>query len=93
MAADVQIEIAAGTPEGILIKFIAVGEDRDGHYVFVLEPAEDETYVARRRSITINTTPDVERVPVLAGLEQGELIATAGVRRLVDGQVVTLLRD
>lgn len=98
MAADVRIEIAAGLPEGILIPFISVGEDRDGNYVFVLEPdrggsGEDGQYVARRRLITINKTPNVEGVSVLTGLEQGELIATAGVRRLVDGQVVTLLGD
>ncbi len=98
MAAEVQMTIPVGGPEGILIPYIAVGEDRDGNYVFVLEPvdagtAESQRYVARRRAITIEMIPNVEGIPVLAGLDEGDLIATAGVRRLVDGQVVTLLDD
>ncbi|MGI9342658.1 MAG: efflux RND transporter periplasmic adaptor subunit [Gammaproteobacteria bacterium] len=103
MAADVQVSIPGAEPDGILIPFVAVGEDRGGNYVFVLESvdggaADTETadsghYVARRRDVTIDTLPNVEGIPVLDGLVEGELIATAGVRRLVDGQIVTLLAD
>lgn len=98
MAAEVQMAIPGVRPNGILIPFIAVGEDRDGNYVFVLEPAGEDvagesTYVARRRSVTIETTPTAEGVPIVAGIEEGELIATAGVRRLVDGQRVTLFQQ
>ncbi|MFQ5634098.1 MAG: efflux RND transporter periplasmic adaptor subunit [Gammaproteobacteria bacterium] len=91
MAADVQMEIPGGSPEGIVIPLIAVGEDRDGNYVFVLEPGEGDRYVARRRSVVIDASPTSDGVPLLEGLNEGDLIATAGVRRLVDGQVVTLL--
>jgi len=93
MAAEVQMSVPGNGPEGILIPFIAVGEDREGNYVFVLEAAGEGRYTARRRAVTIETTPNVEGVPVLDGVEVGELIATAGVRRLVDGQVVTLLEN
>lgn len=93
MAAEVQMTIPGGIPDGFLIPYVAVGEDRDGNYVFVLEPAEDGNYVARRRAILINLTPNTEGIAVLDGLEEGELIATAGVRRLIDGQIVTLLEN
>lgn len=91
MAAEVQIVIPVGAPDGIVIPFIAVGEDRDGHYVFVLEPEAAGRYFARRRSVTIDVTPTAAGVTMLDGLREGELIATAGIRRLVDGQIVSLL--
>ncbi len=93
MAAEVEIMVPGLLPDGIVVPFVAVGEDRDGNYAFVLEPANGETYIARRRSIDINTVPIPEGVQVHSGLQPGELIATAGVRRLVDGQIVKLLRD
>jgi len=93
MAAEVEISMPGLMPDGIVVPYVSVGEDRDGHYVFVLEPGDDGSFVARRRSIDINIVPNPEGMQVRDGLQQGELIATAGVRRLVDGQVVTLLRD
>lgn len=98
MAAEVQLVISESIPDGIIVPFIAVGEDHEGNYVFVLEPddgepADNRRYIARRRAVTIDTTPSTAGVPVLDGVVEGELVATAGVRRLVDGQVVTLLGD
>lgn len=93
MAAEVEMSITAGLPDGIVVPLVAVGEDRDGNYVFVLEHAEGGRYVARRRSVTIDVTPTADGVPVREGLREGDRIATAGVRRLVDGQSVKLLED
>jgi membrane fusion protein, multidrug efflux system len=95
MAAEVEIIVPSLLPDRIVVPFVSVGEDRDGHYVFVLEVAntDDATYIARRRVIDINIEPIPEGVQVRGGLQQGELIVTAGVRRLVDGQVVRLLDD
>jgi len=93
MAAEVEISLPGSMPEGIVIPFVSVGEDRDGQHVFVLESAGDGRYVARRRAVDIDMMPIPEGVQVRGGLRNGELIATAGVRRLVDGQVVTLLDD
>jgi len=93
MAAEVQMTMPGGAPDGIVIPYVAVGEDRGGTYVFVLEHSESQQYVARRRAVKIDTAPTTEGVAVLDGLVDGDLIATAGVRRLVDGQVVTLLGE
>ncbi len=73
----------------ILVPLVAVGEDRQGHYVFVLEKTGDH-YAAIRRAVQ---TGDFDRsgMEITSGLIAGERVATAGVRRLADGQQVRLL--
>jgi len=97
MAADVTLSLAvpaneqAANRNALVVPLVAVGEDRDGNYVFVLEPADGEDrYTARRRAV-IAGQPSAAGIPLEAGVNKGDLVATAGVRRLVDGQIVTLL--
>ncbi|MCZ6560900.1 MAG: efflux RND transporter periplasmic adaptor subunit [Gammaproteobacteria bacterium] len=92
MAVDVRIAVATANPDtNIRVPLVAVGEDREGHYVFSLVEAGDH-YVASRRSVR---TGDFDRsgMEIIDGLAVGERIATAGVRRLVDGQQVRLLTN
>lgn len=91
MAATVAMQLR-GLPQagGLIVPFVSVGEDRDGNYVFVLEPSDAGLWIARKRRVEVGP-PGLEGIQVLSGLEVGELIATAGVRRLEDGQVVRLL--
>ena len=94
MAADVEFSLQTAGPEGALFApFVAVGEDRSGQrFVFILEPSGSDTFMAVRRSVTVGeSTEDGFRIE--SGLSDGELIATAGVRRLVNGQEVVLLAD
>ena len=92
MAADVRITVAAADPHTkILVPLVAVGEDREGHYVFVLEENGDH-YVAQRRTVQIGDF-DRSGIEIIIGLIAGEQIATAGVRRLASGQHVRLLDD
>lgn len=91
MAATVTFRFA---PEGgrrkILLPPVAVGEDREGRFVFVLERGEGDLATAVRRGVEVGEiTP--EGIEVLGGLAGGELVATAGVRRIEDGQQVRLL--
>ncbi len=92
MAADVEFRLRTEGPEGALVvPFVSVGEDRNGgRFVFVLEPSGTGTYFARRRTVTIGNLIQ-EGIMIVSGLSEGELIATAGVRRLADDQEVTLL--
>ena len=93
MAADVVFRFPTAGPAGqVVVPFVSVGEDRDGRFVFVLEPGDDDTWTAIRRSIELGG-PSSDGLLVSGGLNEGELIATAGVRRLVDGQVVSLLAE
>lgn len=69
----------------------AVGEDRIGRFVFVLNPlADEEGYgVAERRSVEVGelTTNGLE---VFEGLSDGDLVVTAGISQIKDGQKVRL---
>ena len=92
MAADVSLKLAgqSGNDDFLVVPLVSVGEDRDGNFVFVLEPQEGDRYIARRRGVTIGR-PTGQGIELVSGASEGELVATAGVRRLVEGQVVTLL--
>ena len=93
MAADVVFRLQSISPEGALVvPFVSVGEDRNGRFVFVLERGEDSNYFARRRGVIVGD-PTQEGITIASGLTEGELIVTAGVRRLTDGQEVTLLAE
>ncbi len=93
MAASVSFQFASGNSEAhILVPSEAVGEDRDGRFVFVLESGDQsrESDEASRRSVTVgDLTP--EGIEILDGLAHGDLLITAGVRRLRDGQRVRVL--
>ncbi len=68
---------------------MAVGEDRQGRFVFVLEASGEGRGLVRRRQVTLGEIRGTG-VEVLSGLRAGERIVTAGLRRLTDGQEVRL---
>ena len=92
MAVDVIFKINHAS-EHIVVPSVAVREEAGLRFVFMLKAGPEQgRYVAQRHPITVG-----EMVPggivIASGLEDGDLIATAGVRRLNDGQIVTLLRN
>jgi RND family efflux transporter MFP subunit len=90
MAAEVRFAFGgADGSERMLVPAVSVGEDRDGRFVFVLEEAAGGKGVVRRRSVSVGelTAGGIE---ILGGLENGEVIVTAGVRRLSDGEEVKI---
>ena len=90
MAADVTFELQDGeATEAIFLAPVAIGEDHRGNYVYVIEASGDGAGVARRREVEVGemTQNGIE----VRGVEVGELVATAGVRRLVDGMEVSLV--
>ena len=96
LAATVTFRFETGDgEEKIFVPPVAVGEDRDGRFVYVLEATGagedgDDLAVARRRPVEIgDLTP--EGIEIKDGLADGELLVTAGVRRIEDGQQVKLL--
>ena len=93
MAADVDF---TGSREadyaGTVVPAVAVGEDDRGNYVYVLETDADARWFAKRRSVELgDLTPS--GLQIASGLSEGELIVTAGVRRIEDGQQVKLLTN
>lgn len=90
MAAEVsfRFESAEGR-ELFIVPSVAVGEDRDGRFVYVVEPADGAgarsgVGVIRRRPVRIGemTTLGLE---ILEGLSDGEHVVVAGVSRIEDG--------
>ena len=69
----------------------AVGEGVDGRFVFVLEE-EGGNYVAKRKNIEIGELFP-EGFIVKSGLKEGDRVATAGLRSLLDGMTVKLLEE
>ena len=94
MAATVTFSINTskpGQPDLLKVPAQAVGEDEDGNFVFTLE-ASEEQYVIKRRSITIGQLTE-GGFEIVDGLEEGELIATAGLQTLLDGMKVRLFEN
>lgn len=87
MAAEVVTESRTTPGRGALtVPWVAVGEDRGGRFVFVVEPQGDGIGVIRRRSVTLGEVG--KEIEIIEGLDEGELLVTAGTRRLIDGMQV-----
>jgi len=93
MAVDVTFDFpTSGAAGNLVVPYVSVGEDRSGNFVFVLEPDADGRLFANRRSVDVESATS-GGIVIRQGLTAGELIATAGVRRLTAGQEVRLLAD
>ena len=87
MAAEVTFELEHDTeagPPAIRVPLTAVGEDRNGRFVFVIEDENDGQGTVVRRSVTVGTI-EGDRLQVLTGLDAGAKVVTAGVSRIQDG--------
>jgi RND family efflux transporter MFP subunit len=69
----------------------AVGEDREGRFVFVVELlTEEKGYgVVRRKSIVVGELIG-SNIEILEGLAEGDLVVTAGISYISDGQKVKI---
>lgn len=93
LAAEVTFRFEGRKGEArILVPSVAVGEDRDGRYVFVIEDIVDGRARVKRRAVEIGEL-SAEGLEVIDGLPDGTRIVTAGVRRIHDGQQVRLMDD
>ena len=73
----------------VVIPVKAVGEDQNGNYVFLIETTDDRTGIAKKQTIEIGRIT-ANGFEVESGLEKGQIIATAGLQTLLDGQKVKL---
>lgn len=93
LAAEVTFRFEGRKGEArILVPSVAVGEDRDGRYVFVIEDIVDGRARVKRRAVEIGEL-SAEGLEIIDGLPDGTRIVTAGVRRIHDGQQVRLMDD
>lgn len=92
MAADVTFNLQSKTEEeNIVVPSVAVAEDQSGNYVYVIEEIAKDTAVVHKRPVKVGVLIE-ENFEIIEGLEDGELVVTAGISKLTDGMKVTLLR-
>jgi RND family efflux transporter MFP subunit len=77
--------------ERFIVPSHTVGEDQKGRFVYVVEPIPDqkEYGIAHLRSVTIGELTS-EGLEIFEGLSDGELLITAGITRITDGQKVKI---
>ncbi len=92
MAANVSFDFESKTDEDIIIvPYVAVAEDQGGNYIFVVEETMSDTAIVHKRSIKCGNLIE-ENFEILEGLDEGELVVTAGISKLTDGMKVKLLK-
>lgn len=92
MTADITIAfVDAGQADRFVVPAHAVVADRAGQFVFVVEETAGQRTLVRRRSVTAGQL-SVGGLEVVRGLSEGEIIVTAGVSRLREGDEVRFER-
>ncbi len=94
MAGEVEFRFGAGEPseDPLVVPVQAVGEDAGGQFAFVIDGVVNGVGTVRRRPIRIGQLL-ADGFVVEAGLADRELVATAGLRSLLNGMKVRLLQE
>lgn len=91
MAAEVVFEFSAVAAGRLLLPPVAVGEDRDGRFVLLLESGTGDgpgdQGIVRRQSVTVGDLT-ASGLEILTGVAVGDRVVTAGISRLQDGMAV-----
>lgn len=74
-----------------LVPTVAVGEDREGRFVFLAEliPDQEGFAVVRRKPVIVGELT-ADGIEIFSGLADGDLVVTAGLSHIVEGQKVKL---
>ncbi|MCG8423439.1 MAG: efflux RND transporter periplasmic adaptor subunit [Proteobacteria bacterium] len=95
MAADVtfrfQAEEATDSSR-FMVPPSAVGQDREGRFVFVVEAGEEGKFIVRRRAVEVSEELTREGLQILSGVKEDERVVTAGLSKMEDGMQV-LVRE
>ncbi len=94
MSADVTFNFSAPNRASeikLIVPVGAVGEDIDGNFVFTLTEKENGLAITQKKKVTIGELSQ-EGFEIIEGLQNGALVATAGVESLRDGITVKLLK-
>ena len=94
MAGEVEFRFGTGelSEDPLVVPVKAVGEDANGQYVFVIDEVDKGLGTVHRRPIRIGKLL-ADGFVVEEGLADRELVATAGLRSLLNGMQVRLLAE
>jgi len=73
----------------IIVPVNTVGEDRKGNFVFIVNSKDGKIGIVKKQTISLGKLTD-EGFEVVKGLKQGDLLVTAGINSLLNGQKVKL---
>ena len=91
MAAEVRLQVGheeqpSGTP-AIHVPLVAVGEDQNGRFVYIFDSGSGDTATVRRQPVEVGELGSLG-LRIVSGVNVGDTVVTAGVRRLSDGMTV-----
>ena len=87
MAATADFTFVASGPEAFLVPLVAVAEDGDGRFVYVVTAAGAGLGTVARRDVEVGELVG-SKIEVLRGLRDGDRVVTAGVSRIHAGLTV-----
>ncbi|MCP4115213.1 MAG: efflux RND transporter periplasmic adaptor subunit [Desulfobacteraceae bacterium] len=78
--------------ERLVVPASSVGQDPDGHYLFVVKPLEEQGFArVMKTPVTIGNLTD-QGFEILEGVAAGDLVVTSGVTRITHEQKVRFNR-
>jgi RND family efflux transporter MFP subunit len=90
MSAEVFILFESASQRVVhLVPAAAVGEDREGRFIYVVEPSEPGFGLVRRQPVRVGELT-ADGLEILEGLSDGDRIVTAGWSKIEDGLLVRL---
>lgn len=90
MAATVTFREETGGTAHLVCPVKALAKDTESTFVFVLNKQSDDSYIAKRQAVEVGELlPD--GFTVKTGLKEGQLVATAGLKSILDGMTVRLM--
>ncbi len=93
MSAEVTFSLKSEESQNrIFLDPVAVKEDLNGQFVFVVEPVGEDLAIARKRFVKPGELMQ-DGLEIIEGLKDGDLVVTAGASRLQDGLKVRLLKS
>ncbi|MEM6772657.1 MAG: efflux RND transporter periplasmic adaptor subunit, partial [Bacteroidota bacterium] len=92
MAANVTFRKKTAGDDMLICPVKALGKDTESTFVYVLEKSTDGGYTAQRQTIDVGALM-ADGFAIKSGLSEGQLVATAGLKSLLDGMQVALLEE
>jgi len=90
MPADVKFDFKNISSTGnLMVPIHSVGEDTSGNFVYVVKPEKDGFGTIEKRKIETGEITD-RGFEITSGVENGELIVTAGISKLSNGLKVRI---
>lgn len=92
MPADVTFRFISGEKqERLVVPANAVGEDNEGNFVFTVTETENSMAIVNKKKVTVGNLTR-EGFEISKGLQDGDLVVTAGIANLTEGMKVRLLK-